>query len=154
MPLIHKRRIWWEPVPGATGYIVYVGADNKVIDPSAFSWGNTPGMISRTISGKVTEIVIPDEWPEFPAKKGTYYLAITAQDDEGNQSDPLVLSGVFNFIAPAAPSKGGIEDFPPTHVPVETPEFSLIGQGSAIIQRGLEEMKNCEEIGRAYLGSE
>jgi hypothetical protein len=107
-PLILKRRIWWESVPEASSYRVYVSKDRTIFEPASFSWETTPGIISKLVIGK-TELVIPDEWPEFPTESGTYYIGITSKDDIGNQSAPLLLSGVFKFHAPPAPSRGGIE---------------------------------------------
>jgi hypothetical protein len=107
-PLILKRRIWWEPVPGASSYVVYVSKDRTILGPASFSWERTLGIISKLVIGK-TELVIPDEWPEFPTESGTYYIGITSRDDIGNQSAPLLLSGLFKFLAPSAPLRGGIE---------------------------------------------
>lgn len=107
-PLILKRKIWWEPVPGASSYVVYVSNDRTFFEPASFSWERTPGIILRRVIGK-TELVIPDEWPEFPTESGTYYIGITSRDDIGNQSAPLLLSGLFKFLAPSAPLRGGIE---------------------------------------------
>jgi hypothetical protein len=108
MPFIRKRRIWWEPVPEATSYVVYVGKDRSLFDPSNFSWEATPEVISQSINGK-TEVIIPDEWPEFPKEPANYYIGITARDEVGNQSDPFLSQGVFKFISPPPPSNGGIE---------------------------------------------
>ena len=108
MPLIRKRRIWWESVPEATSYVVYVANDSGLFDPGKFSWEMTPGIIFKHVSGK-TELIIPDEWPEFPMKPGTYHIGITAQDEVGNQSDPFLSEGQFKFFSPPAPSRGGIE---------------------------------------------
>jgi len=108
VPLILKRKIWWEPVPGASSYVVYVSNDRTFFEPVSFSWERTPGIISKPVIGK-TELVIPDEWPEFPTEPGTYYIGITSKDDIGNQSDPFLLSGLFKFLAPSAPLRGGIE---------------------------------------------
>ncbi len=107
-PLILKRKIWWEPVPGASSYVVYVSNDRTFFEPASFSWERTPGIISKPVIGK-TELVIPDEWPEFPTESGTYYIGITSKDDIGNQSDPFLLSGLFKFLAPSAPLRGGID---------------------------------------------
>lgn len=107
-PLILKRKIWWEPVPGASSYVVYTSKDRTIFEPDHFSWERTPGIISKRVAGK-TELVVPNEWPEFPAESGTYYIGITARDDIGNQSAPLLLSGLFKFLAPSAPLRGGIE---------------------------------------------
>jgi len=106
--LILKRRIWWEPVLGASSYVAYVSQDRTIFEPAGFSWETTPGIISKLVIGK-TALVIPDEWPEFPTESGTYYIGITSRDDIGNQSDPLLLSGLFKFLAPSAPLRGGIE---------------------------------------------
>jgi len=108
MPLVRKRKIWWEPVREATGYMVYASQDRSIFDSPNFSWESTPGVVSKLVNGK-TEIIIPDEWPEFPAEPGNYHIAITSRDDVGNQSDPLLSSGLFKFTAPPAPPKGGIE---------------------------------------------
>ena len=107
-PRILKRRIWWEPVSGASGYVVYAGKSRGIFEPDHFAWETTPGIVSKLVTGK-TEVIIPDEWPQFPTEPGIYYIGITSKDDLGNQSDPFLLSGQFKFTAPPAPSKGGIE---------------------------------------------
>jgi hypothetical protein len=109
MPLIKRRRIWWDPVPEAASYVIYIGKDRNSFDPSNFSWEATPGIISKVVTGK-THLVIPDEWPEFPKDQGPYYIGITARDEVGNQSDPFVSQGVFKFISPPPPLNGGIEN--------------------------------------------
>jgi hypothetical protein len=108
-PLILKRRIWWESVPEASRYRVYVSRDRTIFEPDHFSWERTPGVISKLVIGK-TELILPDEWLEFPTESGTYYIGITSTDDLGNQSDPFLLSGLFKFLAPSAPLRGGIEN--------------------------------------------
>ncbi len=108
MAFIRKRRIWWESVPEAASYVVYVSRDPAHFEPNYFSWEATPGIISKQVGGK-TELIIPDEWPEFPAEPGTYYVGITSRDEVGNQSDPFVFSGQLRFLAPLPPSRGGIE---------------------------------------------
>jgi hypothetical protein len=106
--LILKRRVWWEPVPGARSYVVYVSKDRAIFKPDNFLWETTPGIITKPVLAK-TEVIIPDEWPEFPKEPGTYYIGITSRDKLGNQSDPFLLSGPFKFLAPPAPLRGGIE---------------------------------------------
>ena len=108
MPYVRKRRIWWEAVSEASSYMVYVGKDRASFDPGHFLWETTPGILSKPVAGK-TEIIIPDEWPEFPATGGTYYIGVTSRDEVGNESDPFLSSGQFKFSAPPAPSRGGIE---------------------------------------------
>jgi len=153
MPLIRKRRIWWDPVPEATGYVVYVSQDRPINDPARFSRANTPGVLSRSVTKK-TELIIPDEWPEFPTQPGTYTIAIAAEDHVGNQSDPFLLSGLFKFVAPPSPSRGGIETLPLEHPGSGAPAHSSTRQGRMIIQTGLEEVRNNKELKDAYFGSE
>jgi hypothetical protein len=142
MPFIRKRRIWWDPVPEATSYVVYVSKDSNIRDPGKFLWEKTPDIVFKQVLGK-TGLIIPDEWPEFPKEPGTYHIAITSRDDVGNQSDPFLSSGLFKFLAPPSPSKGGIESLPLVR--------SKIRQGRTIIQESLEEMMDNEEVRDAYL---
>jgi hypothetical protein len=106
--LVMKRKVWWEPVPGATSYVVYLSEDVAIFEPNNFFWETTPRIISKLVIGK-TELILPDDWPEFPKEPGTYYIGITSRDDLGNQSYPFIVSGSFKFLAPPAPSRGGIE---------------------------------------------
>jgi hypothetical protein len=108
MPLVLKRKVWWGPVPGASSYVLYLSEDRAIFEPDTFLWEATPGIISKRVIGK-TEVILPDDWPEFPEEPGTYYIGITSRDDLGNQSDPFLVSGSFKFLAPPAPSQGGIE---------------------------------------------
>jgi len=141
MPFIRKRRIWWGSVPEATSYVVYLSKDISIHDPVKFLWEKTPDIVSKPVIGK-TELIIPDEWPEFPKEPGTYYIAITSRDDVGNQSSPFLLSGLFKFLAPSSPSKGGIESLPLVH--------PTMRHGRTIIQGSLEDMRNNEEVRDAY----
>ncbi len=109
MPIIRKRRIWWEPVSEATSYVVYVATEKTLFEKNKFMWDATPGIIFKAVTGK-TELIIPDEWPDFPTQQGTYYVGITSRDDIGNQSDPFLSSGLFKFLPPPPPKKGGIGD--------------------------------------------
>jgi hypothetical protein len=149
VPLIHKRRIWWEPVPEAKSYMVYVLKEDKSIAPVDFLWENTPGIIPKLVVGK-TEIMIPDDWPEFPVTPGTYHIGITSMDDVGNQSDPFVLSGLFRFVAPRSPSRGGIESLPFIAAVSDVLVQSGERQGRKIIQGSLEEVKSNKELGDTY----
>ncbi len=108
MSFIRKRRIWWEPVPEVNSYMVYASKDRTVFDPKTFMWEATNGIISKLVTDK-TELIIPDDWPEFPTEQGTYYIGIASRDEVGNQSDPFLSEGLFKFIPPSPPSKGGIE---------------------------------------------
>jgi hypothetical protein len=107
-PLILKRRIWWEPVPEASCYVVYVSQDRSIFNPDNFRWEATYEIISKVVNGK-TELILPDDWPEFPKEQGAYYIGITSRDDLRNESDPLILDGLFKFVPPPSPWNGGIE---------------------------------------------
>jgi hypothetical protein len=141
MPFIRKRRIWWESVPEATSYVVYLSKDDEIYDPVKFLWDKTPDIVSKTVIGK-TDLVVPDEWPEFPKEPGTYHIGITSRDDVGNQSAPFLFSGLFKFLAPPSPSKGGIESLPMVR--------PTMRQGRTIIQGSLEEMRDNEAVRDAY----
>ena len=108
MAFIRKRRIWWERVPEAASYVVYVSMDGEVFDPNRFAWEATPEVIFKPVIGK-TDLVLPDDWPEFPSEPGTYHIAITSKDEIGNQSDPFLSSAPFRFKPPSPPFKGGID---------------------------------------------
>jgi hypothetical protein len=105
---IRKRRIWWEPVLEASSYVIYISPDRAIFDPENFRWEATHGVIFKKVIGK-TELILPDEWPEFPIERGIYYIGITTKDEVGNESNPLMLEGLFKFIPPQPPSNGGIE---------------------------------------------
>ncbi|MGZ6231342.1 MAG: hypothetical protein ACXWMO_11320 [Syntrophales bacterium] len=108
MQLVIKRKVWWKAVPEASGYVAYVSVDRTIFEPDHFLWETTPGIISKRVNGK-TELILPDDWPEFPQEPGLYYIGITSRDDLGNQSHPFIVSSSFKFLAPPAPSQGGIE---------------------------------------------
>ena len=131
--------------------MVYVRKDGDAIDGTNFLWENTPGVIFRPVIGK-TELIIPDDWLAFPSQLGIYHIAITAKDDLGNESDPYVLSGLFKFLAPPSPAKGGIDTLPLNHPKTGVLDHSPISQGRGIIRGGLEEVKSAKEVRDAYFG--
>ncbi len=106
-PLILRRRIWWEPVPEASGYVVYVSQDRTVFNLENFGRETANGLLCKLVNGK-TELVLPDEWPEFPKEPGAYYIGITSRDESSNESSPLILEGLFRFVPPSSPLNGGI----------------------------------------------
>jgi hypothetical protein len=105
---IRKRRIWWEPASETGSYVIYISPDRTIFDPKNFRWEATQGVMFKIVIGK-TELILPDEWPEFPMERGIYYIGITAKDEVGNESSPLILEGLFKFIPPQPPPNGGIE---------------------------------------------
>jgi hypothetical protein len=108
MALIRKKRIWWAQAEGAAEYVVYCSKDAADLESHNFQWESTPGLVNKVVRGK-TELILPDEWKDFPSDPGEYHLAITARDEAGNESDPFLCQGFFKFTAPPAPAKAGIE---------------------------------------------
>lgn len=105
MPKIVKRRIWWDPVnvDDLVGYRVYYAPAQTPFDYSL------PYIIKERITDGC-EAVAPDDFPVGVFnQEAQYSIWVTAVDEVGNESDPLALSGRFDFIPPPAPSNGGIE---------------------------------------------
>ncbi len=105
---IQKRRITWERVLEAVSYVVYVSRDRTNFDPENFRWEATPGVMSKIVVGK-TELILPDEWPEFPKEQGIYYVGITSRDEAGNESSPFILESLFKFNPPQPPPDARVE---------------------------------------------
>ena len=102
---IVKRRIWWEPVPvvDLVNYRIY-----WALTPTPFGY-ELPAIEAPK---EVTEVVAPTDFPEGTFEvDGDYNIWVTAVDEVGNESDPLALSGRFDFTPPPAPLSGGIESF-------------------------------------------
>ncbi len=154
MPFIRKRRIGWHPIRDAASYVLYVSKDKDLAGPDELSWQDTSGLISKPVIGK-TELILPDEWPEFPVNPGIYHIAITSKDDRGNQSAPFLLLGLFTkFLAPSPPSGGGIESLPSVHSGPGTLAHSGMTPGKGIILESLEEVRNSRGIQEVYFRSE
>ena len=102
MSNVISKQIYWEAVDAAdlAGYRVYAAP------------AGTP--FSYSLPFIFTDKLAIDAFLAFPA--GTFALEtdysiwVTALDLGGNESDPLVLSGRFDFIPPPAPASGGIRD--------------------------------------------
>ena len=59
-------------------------------------------------TGTTIEVDISD-LPKAPEDEGTYDIYVTAVDQVGNESDPMVISAIImDFTAPAAPTLGRI----------------------------------------------
>jgi hypothetical protein len=100
MAKIKKRKLRWKPSgsPQVIGYKLYWSEEDGVsYDSPSIDLGN------------VTEIVLPDDIPEFSAVRGPVELGIAAVDEVGNESDLSVLSAPYQFNAPQAPERFWIE---------------------------------------------
>jgi hypothetical protein len=91
-----------------TSYVVYVSREANAFEAGKFMWEASPGVIHKVVSDK-HEIIIPDDWPDFPREQGNYHIGITSRDELGSQSDPFVCAGLFKCSPPSPPAKGGIE---------------------------------------------
>jgi hypothetical protein len=101
MGRIRKRRIHWEASssPEVAKYRLYWSEDGSV------------GYTSRFVDvGRVTEVVLPDEVPDFPMMKGGVTFGITAFNEAGNESDITEVSAQIDFVVPDAPMNVVIED--------------------------------------------
>ena len=102
MSKIVQKQIWWDPVDAAdlAGYRVYTA-----LAGNAFSY-NLP-----FIETDAPDVNAPEDFPaDTFATEADYSIWVTALDIGGNESDPLALSGRFDFIPPPAPVNGGIRD--------------------------------------------
>lgn len=105
MPKTIQKKIWWDPVSGSdvAGYRVYIGPENA---PFTYEYPYV-----AVAAGGPCEIVAPTGFPpDTFAEDAVYSVWITTVDDLGNESDPLALSGAFDFVPPPAPANGGIVD--------------------------------------------
>ena len=98
---IRKKRIRWEPsgAGGVTGYKLYWSKD------APLNYGSQSAYL-----GNVTEVVLPDGVPEFPAITGEVNLGITSVDAAGNESAMIEITTRLNFTIPEAPRKVEVED--------------------------------------------
>jgi hypothetical protein len=92
---IKKRRLRWKASasPQVVGYKLY--------------WSSNGGVDYNSNSvklGNVTEIVLPDDVPDFVHLDGPIELGIAAIDEVGNESDLVTLKTPFQFAVPHAPS--------------------------------------------------
>lgn len=100
---IVQRRIWWSAVPTedlAVYHVYYAAAGTE------FSYALPFVSVPKTQAFAFA----PQDFPAgaFP-DEADYSIWVSAVDEVGNESDPLALSGRFDFIPPAAPATGGIE---------------------------------------------
>ena len=105
MANIASKVLWWEAVQDADSYKVRIVPDGQVASDNSnlydFAGDNvdaTPGEVEVDLRDLST----------VPVSEGTYDLFITALDEAGNESDPLVIAdAILDFKPPAAPARGG-----------------------------------------------
>jgi len=105
MAKIVTRTVKWDAVPPevqVTGYRVYVA---KAGVPHSYD------LPHADVAANLTQLVLPCE--QLPQSlfvpDGDYSVWITTLEQGGNESDPLALSGRFDFTPPPAPTNGRIE---------------------------------------------
>jgi len=103
--VVQSKRIWWEAVAASdlVGYKVYWAKA-----PADFSY-DLPNV--KEVSKETTEIIVPVDLPAEQFEQDVNYnIWVTSVDDQGNESDPLLLVGQFDFTPPPKPATGGVED--------------------------------------------
>lgn len=106
MANIASKILWWESVQDAAEYIVRIVPDGQVANDNSNLYGFDGDTVAAS-TGPEVEIDIR-ELSSVPIIEGTYDLFITAVDEAGNESDPLVIAdAILDFQPPAAPARGG-----------------------------------------------
>lgn len=106
MAIIASKVLWWSNVQGASTYRVRIVPDGLVAEDysniAEFNYDIIPQSNSAEIEVDLRDL------SSVPIKEGTYDLFITAVDEAGNESDPLVIAdALLDFQPPAAPVSGG-----------------------------------------------
>jgi len=71
MPIIRKRRIWWEPVPEATSYVVYVTPEKTLFEKNNFMWDAIPPKMTWGIKATLSyPRGYSNCFPHLPQRKG------------------------------------------------------------------------------------
>lgn len=98
MAKINPKRLTWDPpLPESdvVGHRVYVAKEGETLDYNS---------LSALVDMPMLEIILPDQFPNFPLADANYNIGIAAVDDVGNESDMTLVSVPFDFAAPAAPT--------------------------------------------------
>jgi len=104
MAIVKSKKIWWTPITGSdvTGYRVYVA-------PAGTAFATT--LQNITVGAGVSFVVVPDAFPAGTfVEEADYTVWIVSIDDSGNESDPFVLTGHFDFQPPPKVAEAGISD--------------------------------------------
>jgi Tfp pilus assembly protein PilZ len=101
MGKVKKKRVRWEPSTSidVISYRLYWSKDGEVNYDS-----------DHADFGHVAEVILPDDIPLFPLKKGSMELGVSAINHAGNESEITKLTVDFNFEVPDAPQNLKVED--------------------------------------------
>lgn len=107
MAIIASKVLWWNRVDEASTYRIRIAPDNAVLDDTS----NLSDFNYDVVDQPDTEVEVEVDVRELsvvPIVEGTYDLFITAVDEAGNESDPLLIAdALLDFQPPAAPTSGG-----------------------------------------------
>ena len=106
MAIIASKILWWQSVADATTYRVRIVADGLVAADNS----NLATFGYDVVQPTNTQDVDVDirTLSSVPIVEGTYDVFISAVDEAGNESDPLVIAdAILDFQPPAAPASGG-----------------------------------------------
>ncbi len=106
MAIIASKVLWWESVQDASSYTIRIVPDGQVAGDNSnladFNGDSVPATPGAEVEVDIREL------SSVPIVEGTYDLFISAVDEAGNESDPLVIGdAVLDFQPPAAPASGG-----------------------------------------------
>jgi hypothetical protein len=106
MAIIASKILWWEAVADASSYKVRIVPDGQVAADNSnladFNGDTVPAGTGPEVEVDIRSL------SSVPIVEGTYDLFISALDEAGNESDPLVIGdAILDFQPPAAPRNGG-----------------------------------------------
>ena len=106
MAKITRRNVRWDPStsPDVVAHKVYWCEEDNYLD-----YNISP---SVRVDLPKTNLIIPDETPDFPTDAdGNFRIGVTAADEVGNESDFIEVGPIpFDFAAPDAPKNLVVED--------------------------------------------
>ena len=132
MAKIKKRKLRWEASasPQVVAYKLYWSAGDAV------HYGSQCAAL-----GNVTEIVLPDDIPDFKPAEGSVAFAITAVDEVGNESDLISLDAPYQFSAPLAPKDFWMESAEDFHTSTAVEETDEQKEPIPLLERRLQQME-------------
>lgn len=111
MAIIASKVLWWNAVEGADQYRVRIVQAGEVREDNSnlgdFGYTAFNGAGAANPDSNEVEIDLAN-LKNVDVTEGTYDVFITAADEAGNESDPLVIADAYlDFQPPAAPTNGG-----------------------------------------------
>lgn len=110
MAIIASKVLWWKAVEGADQYRVRIVQDGEVTEDNSNLGDYGYDVVDASaVNPDSNEVEIDlGTLKNVVVTEGTYDVFITAADEAGNESDPLVIADAYlDFQPPAAPTNGG-----------------------------------------------